>query len=250
MISIIKLNSNLKTRNNQLSKKQLSIIEENNLPIPTFQPRTEETTLKCTKIKLNNTRKKQTKETSKKRPTRGILDGRTITTTLRKTPTGTTIQTDTRELKVTTTKKRTIMVLWMKRNKKKRLIYNIFKVRILNIRTKERRMSWELQVLGRMDHSQEFKLITHRIAIPEVGLFLSLKVVLNVDMILLSIRDNHKSINSCNLQRIKFQAWWRIKTLLQITKLQTIVTLRPSTTSRLHKKKIAVSNLKLSTSIT
>ena len=137
----------------------------------------------------------------------------------------------------------------MKRIKKKRLIYNIFKVRILNTRIKEKRMSWELQVLGRMDHSQEFKLTTHRTAILEVELFLSLKVVLNVDMILLNIRDNHKLTNSCNLQRTKFQAWWRIKTF-RITKLPMIVTLRPSTTLQLLKKKIAASNLKQSTSIT
>jgi hypothetical protein len=109
LILLIKLNSNLKTRNNQLSKKQLFIIEESNLLILTSQPRTEEIILKFTKIKLSNIRRIRTKDTSKKRPTREILDGRPTTTTLQKTPTGTTIQMDTRELKVTIIRKKTIM---------------------------------------------------------------------------------------------------------------------------------------------
>ena len=78
-ISIIKRNSNSKTRNSPLSKKQLFIIEENSRPILMLPLRMAEIILKCTRIKLNNIRKK----VKNKNRMRGKRDGRIIITIIR-----------------------------------------------------------------------------------------------------------------------------------------------------------------------
>jgi hypothetical protein len=61
-------------------------------------------------------------------------------------------------------------------------------------------MNLELQVLGLMDHNQEFKHMANRAIIPEAEPFLLVKVVRNADTIQLSIKDNLKSTNSCSRQ--------------------------------------------------
>ena len=71
-ISTIKRNSNSKIRNSQSSKRQLFIIEENRVPILMLPLRMGEIILKCTRIKLNNTRKK----VKNKNRMRGKRDGR------------------------------------------------------------------------------------------------------------------------------------------------------------------------------
>ena len=68
-------------------------------------------------------------------------------------------------------------------------------------------------------------------------------MVLSVDMIQLSTKDNLKSTNSCSRQLNKLPAWWKTK-ILRIIKQQTIDIPKPNITLQSPKKKIAASSLK------
>jgi hypothetical protein len=97
--------------------------------------------LKCTKTKSSNTRRRRRHQNKRRR---GIRDGRLTTTkSLRSQIEMVTIM-HTKEPKATTsmTRRKTPTICSMNRRiKKKRSIYNIFKVRTSNTPTKERRMS-------------------------------------------------------------------------------------------------------------
>ena len=140
-ISIIKRNSNLKIRNSQLSKRQLFIIGENSRLILMFRLRMEVIILKCIRTRLNSIRKKMKNRNWMK----GKRDGRiTIIRNLR-----TQIEIRIRKLErikelraiISMGRKRMLMICLMKQKRMIRSIFNIFKVRISNIQTKERKMS-------------------------------------------------------------------------------------------------------------
>ena len=144
LISTIKPNSNSKRRNNQRSRKQLFIIGENSLPIPTCRRRTEAIISRCTKTRSSNTRSRRgRKKRRRNKVRREIRDGRLTTTKSQRSQIEMETMERTKELRATISmiRRKTLMICSMNQKRMRRSIFNTSKVKISNTPTKERKMN-------------------------------------------------------------------------------------------------------------